>query len=490
MNALVDTQSLKQLAGSYRSGRAADALLVPALLQTVRMRRRQLGQMMSAFDIDTAKRRLPPADYVVSRKIDGEYTCLIYDNGDVITMNPGGTVRTGADFHREAATLLESAGIKKAIVGGELYVRRDDGNRARVHDVTRVARAPKDEDEVASLCFGVFDIYDLDGTDPSMRHSEAIATIAKIFGAGDRVHPVEHAAGDHKFVLKQFRQWVLEDGAEGVVARSDSAGIYKIKPRHSLDLAVVGFSEGTEDRTGMLHSLLLAVVRPEDNTFHIVSRVGGGFSDEARVELLKSLSRQVVESDYAEVNSDRVAYQMLKPGVVAEISCLDIISRTSHGNTIDRMVIEWDAKKKRWEGVRRLPLASIISPQFVRLREDKQAIAEDIKMTQLSDIADIPETDRAAENLKLPKSTVLQRTVATKELRGATMVRKILLWKTNKEDVTGDYPAYVLHLTDYSPNRKRPLNHDVVVSSSLDQMEEVFETWRKKYFVRGWNEME
>jgi len=103
MNALVNIDALKQLAGDYRSGRAADALLTPALLQTVRMRRRQLGQMMSAFDIETAKRRLPPADYVVSRKIDGEFTCLIYDNGDVITMNPGGTVRVGAPFHEEAA---------------------------------------------------------------------------------------------------------------------------------------------------------------------------------------------------------------------------------------------------------------------------------------------------------------------------------------------------------------------------------------------------
>jgi len=34
-----------------------------------------------------------------------------------------------------------------------------------------------------------------------------------------------------------------------------------------------------------------------------------------------------------------------------------------------------------------------------------------------------------------------------------TMVRKLLLWKTNKDD-TPDFPAFVVYLTDFSPNRK------------------------------------
>ncbi len=103
-----------------------------------------------------------------------------------------------------------------------------------------------------------------------------------------------------------------------------------------------------------------------DGSFQIVSRVGGGFSDEQRVELLKLLNPRVVESEYAEVNSDRVAYQMIRPELVIEISCLDIISRTSHGSTIDRMIIEWDEDKKYWQGLRRLkwtPLSRPLSPK-------------------------------------------------------------------------------------------------------------------------------
>ena len=33
------------------------------------------------------------------------------------------------------------------------------------------------------------------------------------------------------------------------------------------------------------------------------------------------------------------------------------------------------------------------------------------------------------------------------------MVRKFVLWKTNKEQ-SEDYPAFVVHFTDFSPNRK------------------------------------
>ena len=93
---------------------------------------------------------------------------------------------------------------------------------------------------------------------------------------------------------------------------------------------------------------------------------------------------------------------------------------------------------------------------------------------------------RVADDMILPSSTVMTREVAVKTLKGATMVRKLLLWKTNKEEASRDHPAYVLHLTDFSPNRKEPLKHDIRVSSSEAQIQSLLEEWRKKYFVRGW----
>ena len=484
--ALINKDACKKKVGDYYAGKA-DALSDISILQRVRMRRRQLGQMTMALDRDLARTRIPSGDYHISRKIDCEFTCLVYSEGEVFTINPGGTIRLGADFHQEAKAALDASGVKFAILGGELYVRREDGNRPRVHDVVRVARAPKSEDDVASLCFGVFNIYEWNDEQRSGHYSDRFDRITELFGEGDRVHPVETVIGDgSKAVLKQFKKWVDGENAEGVVARSDTAGVFKVKPRHSIDLVAVGFTEGLDDRSGMLHDVMLASIR-QDDTFHIIGRVGGGFSDDDRTQMLKMLEEHVVDSEYAEVNSDRVAYRMIKPGIVFEISCLDIIARTSRGNTIDKMVLEWNEEESIWEGIRRLPLCSIISPQFVRIRDDKTADKDDVRFSQLTDIVEIPSANVVSEELKLPASELIKRSVATKELRGATMVRKLMLWQTNKQEKSRDYPAFVLHLTDYSPNRKDPLKHEIRVSSSSDQMEQYWKEWEKKYFVSGWS---
>lgn len=481
---LVNLDLLPVRLGAYRTGTAI-ALEDGDLLPLARMRRRQISQLMMPLDRDQALKRLPQGRYLVSRKIDGEFTLLVYRQGVVITLNPYGTVRASAPFHTEAAKLLAKAGVKQAIIGGELHVRRPDGKRARVHDVNRVARAPETEADVASLAFAAFAVYDLEGVDLSAKPVEQLAALRRILAGGDRVRPVETIEGDAAAVMARFKDWVEGEGGEGVVALSTDLGWFKIKPRHTLDLAVIGFSEGIEDRAGMLHSLLLAVVR-DDGGFHLVGRTGGGFSDEQRRQLLADLGSKVVESQYTEVNSDRVAYRMIEPGLVAEISCLDVIVASSEGEPIERMLLEWDAGAKTWQGVRRLPLASIISPQFERLRDDKRANATDAGLSQLTRITDIPAAAVPAAGQALPVSTMLRRAVATKELKGRTMVRKLLMWKTNKEEAGAEHPAFVLSLTDFSPNRKTPLEREIRVSSSLDQIEAYWNEWQKEQFVKGW----
>jgi hypothetical protein len=69
------------------------------------------------------------------------------------------------------------------------------------------------------------------------------------------------------------------------------------------------------------------------------------------------------------------------------------------------------------------------------------------------------------------------------------MVRKVVLWKTNKEEQSRDYPAFVLHVTNYSANRKTPLELDLKVTNSLDQAEAMFTALKKELFVSGWKEV-
>ena len=394
-------------------------------------------------------------------------------------------MRTGLALLDEAADALKKAKIKSALVAGELHSARPDGKRARVHDVSRIARKPDNQAALDTLRFSVFDLIDIDGEAVTALYSETWQTISDTFGGGGKISPVETVILEKSNqVPEYFEKWVVAEDAEGLVARSDSAGIFKVKPRHTIDVAVIGFAESIDDREGMLHDLLIAVVRP-DGTFHIAGHVGGGFTDEERKDFLSDLQDLVVESEYAEVNKDRVAYRMVKPEWVIEISCLDLVSQNTRGASIDRMVIHWNGES--WETVRRLPLASIISPQFVRRRDDKSANKDDTRIKQLTDIVEIEDIDKTAGDLVLPKSEILRREVATKVLKGNTMVRKLVMWKTNKEEQDQNFPAYVLHLTDFSPNRKDPMNREVRVSNSQKQINDLWDGLREKFFVSGWN---
>ena len=226
-------------------------------------------------------------------------------------------------------------------VAAEFYVQRSDNSRSRVHDVATVARKPQSASDLQSLRLAVFDIISKDGETLSQSFAETWKLIQQWFSKGSLIHPVEaKMAKSTSEIQKLFHDWVEEEGSEGLVVRSDDAGTFKIKPRYSLDLAVLGFTESVADRQGMLHDMLLGVKRP-DNTLQVLGRVGGGFSDDQRRDYLSDLKDMAVDSEYAEVNGDNVAYQMVKPEWVVEVSCLDLLSETTRGGAINRMVLDY-----------------------------------------------------------------------------------------------------------------------------------------------------
>lgn len=484
---LVDPSQLDIKIGEYRAG-SSTALADPRLLPRAQAWRRTVAGSMKALDRE-GLRHVPAAPasapYHVSRKIDGEFTLLVIEDGEAVTVNPGGTARAGLPFMAEAARLLAAAGGRRALVAGELYYARDDGSRPRVHDVTRVARRPESAEELPRLRFAAFDLLEIDGEEPH-GHADAWKRIEAIFGSGERIRPVEsRMVREVPEIQALFEQWVVKEGGEGLVVRGE-AGFFKVKPRHSIDAMVLGFAEATDDRVGMLHDVLIGLMRP-DGTMQIAGHVGGGFTEEQRRSMLSDLKDRVAATDYAEVNSDRVAYEMVRPGLVVELSCLDAISQTTRGATIDRMALRWDEAGATWRAAGRMPLASLISPQFVRVREDKGFERHDVRVEQLCDIVEIPDLDRGAADTAAAPSEMVRRRVMTKVMKGQTMVRKLAIWKTNKES-TGKFPAFVLHFTDYSPNRVKALQREIRVGNSLEQLDGMWDRLAEKNFVRGWNE--
>lgn len=479
---LLDSSRLQILFGSYGVGKAC--LTDPFLPLKAQGYRRNLSARMMALDKAAIKEKLPEGDYYISRKIDGECTLLIIDGKECCSVNPGGVVRSGLPFMAEAAELLGKSKHKQMLVAGELYVSRTD-RRPRVHDVSRVARQPESQVDLDSLHFAVFDILEIDSKPAPASYAETFKKIEAVFKKGVRIAPVDTVRGKQMDdVIKCFETWVEKEGAEGIVLRSDTTGQFKIKPRISLDVAVLGFTEGTEDRVGMIHDVLVGLMR-QDKTFHVLGRVGGGFTDDQRREWLSDLKDMGAESDYAEVN-DSVAYQMVRPEWVVEISCLDLINQNTRGTSVDRMVLGYDQPKNMYQSVRRLPLASPISPVFQRKREDKRIHPEHLRVHQLADVIEVPMIDHDARQLTPAKSEIIRREVFTKTLKGNLMVRKLLLWKTNKAGEGSNFPAYVAYFTDFSPGRATPLDRDIRISNSQAQIEALYAQLREENIVKGW----
>ena len=71
---------------------------------------------MQALDAEGMRKKLLDAPYHLSRKIDGEFSVLVFDGKEAFLLNPGGTVRAGLALLTEAATALKRAGFNSITV--------------------------------------------------------------------------------------------------------------------------------------------------------------------------------------------------------------------------------------------------------------------------------------------------------------------------------------------------------------------------------------
>ncbi len=484
MNLDIDKSRLTKKKGDYYT---ADAIHLadPSLHAKAQDYKRTLGGKMRAVSAQDIGRINASRGYLATRKYDGEFSLILFNGEKLISVNPGGTVRVGLPCFEEAEKLLKAAKVKSCILGGEIYMQAENSKGLRIHQVVSVLRNPKSEADMERLGLAIFDVVEANG-DKVDSLKKVFQLADKWFGKGKLVHPVEHVPTKKTDdILELMADWVIDKGSEGIVLQHDTANWYKVKLRHNLDVAVIGFSEGSDERKGMLHDLLVAVMRT-DGTFHELARVGGGFTDDQRKEIAADMKKRIVPSDYVAVNNDYVAYEMIKPGPVIEISCLDLISESSRGGPVNRMVLKFDGK--RYNALSRMPLVSVISPQFIRIRDDKEATIEDVNINQLTEMVTVAAAEKPADDSAGKPSELLEREVYTKEMKGNTMVRKLLLWKTNKED-RPEFPGYVVYLTDFSPNRVEPLQRDIRIAATEAAARKHYKKLAEENFIGGWEKI-
>ncbi len=303
---------------------------------------------------------------------------------------------------------------------------------------------------------------------------------------GKNVCPVEgkYVVGKHE-VEQIYEQWVTEGGAEGIVVHSELPIIYKVKSRHTIDAVVIGYTVGEDIHEGMVRDIMVAVMT-EDGRLHQFTTLGNGFSDAQRTELLAKLSGMHVDSEYIETDSRNVAYQMVRPEIIVEVSVIDLVAENSKGEPKMDMLLSYTAEGG-YTIEAQTPGVSAHSPVFVRFRDDKSCNPTDIRISQLTDLCPFAEAKVVLMG-NLPKSEILVRRIYTKGEGPKLMIQKYVVWKTNKEQ-SGIYPAYILHYTDFSVGRKEQLKRDLRASNSEEQIKKLMDEMIASNVKKGWNEV-
>ena len=419
--------------------------------------------------------RIAGSEFFVTRKIDGHLQILFYKEGEVLLLNSRGIDKAGhLSCMDEAARCLNAAGVKEAVVAAELYLPCE-GGRPRCADVLS---ALVDAKKRQQLRLAPFDILSMDGKSfDGSPYAETYKALSDIFKA-DAVCPVQMMkASSLDDIQAIYDEWVEGDGAEGLVIHSDCGIVSKVKPRHSIDAAIVGYTTGELG----VRDLMMAV-RREDGAFQAFAVGSGSLSDVDRKTLSARLSGMHVESQYVLTDSRGIAYQMVRPEIVWEVSVIELVARGNDDKVRTNALVRFDPERG-WLHEGMTPGVSALGLSFIREREDKTPSETDIRVSQLTDLCPFEE----AQGMSAPMEacTILDRRVYRKLSGDKVMLHKFLIWKTNKEN-TGRYPAYIFYHTDYSSGRKDILKRDMTYAPDEAGIRSIFQEEIQTNIKKGW----
>ena len=394
--------------------------------------RRTVAGRYAGATVDTLG-ELGPGPFQVSPKIDGQLWFLVADGEEVILAAPNGRVLCGTlPLLDEARKTLGARATGRTVLAGELFVIPESG-RPRVGAVVSLLAGGK-EAGVKRLCFQAFDLVEdgaLEGEGAHEAYTDRLSALESYLEGGKRVKSITtEQAADVEAIKAAFSKWVDGGKAEGLIARSPAGRIIKVKPEFTLDLVIIGYTQrsGEPEQVG---SLLLSFMRT-DGSFQLAGACGILGSHEERANLYAQLSLQHADCNYSYASSRGAMYRFVEPKTVVEVKVNDLQSESVSGDALTRMSLSFD---ESWSALGQMPSVSLIHPVMVRTRDDKQVNAVDIRMSQVEEHCFVSRLEDKAEPTELPASTVLKREVYTKVTKGVTSIKKLILWKTNKEEL-------------------------------------------------------
>jgi ATP-dependent DNA ligase len=405
--------------------------------------------------------------YYTSVKHDGYFAALEIKNGIATLFD-----RNGNPLEIKAITNAAKDIKEDVVFAGEICLFKEGKSTNN-----REVKAALDEPDKFDLRFGVFDVIAHKGEEASIGLKEK-TELMKSLAVSKEVFAIEQTFMESRKDIIAFYK-AIAGKEEGAVVRSSDGIIYKIKAVITLDMLVLGYAlSASEENT--LRELLLGIAK-EDGSYQIVGKCGTGFTDKERLEIATQFKE--VASNYTEVSGAKTAFIMVEPKVVVEISCLDVISENTKGN-IKKASLTFDAQNG-YNIKEQSITVSCISPVFLRFRTDKKANSLDAGEHQFIHLIDKASAEETSE---LKASTINKREVYTKSGKGGTAVRKFIGLKTNKE-TSGQYAPFMLVYSDFSAGRKTPLEQEVFLCASAEEMEKKMSELIEENIKKGWEKV-
>jgi hypothetical protein len=436
--------------------------------------KRQVAKRYRVLESSQIEHALPKGQLWISPKLDGELWFLVRRAGDLALCAYNGRVLHGIPWLQTVAPALQNA--PDFIVAGELVAPIGQGRPRSPH----VAVALTDDRHATALAFHPFDLVDDGGVDVQGRaYSERLARLQALFGEARVITTV---VGDAAQAASYYREWVAGGHHEGLVARSEQNITFKIKPHLTIDAVVIAYGERLVGDTRQLRELSVALVR-DDGSYQTLGTVGTGFSEEDRVAWHQRLGQMQAPSSFRMANSEGTLSRFVRPELVVELRCSDLLDTDADDQPIRRMGLAWDAQSG-WTPQGEHVTAVMLHPTFLRERTDKRADAGDCGMTQITSRLPL-ESDAVIATGPSVKAEILKREVWTKETKGLTAVRKYALIQTNKP--TRDWPPLVLFCTDFSPGRAEPLQTSLRTAPTREAADQQIAAWIEENIKKGWN---
>jgi len=448
------------------------------IIEKAKQYKRKIAGGYISISSDDINSKITGERVFVSTKIDGEFNILSFDGTTSVLVNGNGKIKDDLPVLKNATDILKANNIKALNIAVELHI---NDKRCRVFEV--MSAISSDE---KSLVISAFDILDIDDEEyVSDDYEHTILKLQELFKGSEQVNPVSLETVNSKEVGKLYKREVTDNGKEGLVVRMlDNPIVYKIKPIHTLDVAVIGFTQGDENK---IRELLVAL-KNKDDSFVQVGKVGTGLNEELKSELYETLNNIIIDSSYIEVDKRRIAFALVKPTIVVEITINELLTENTKGK-IKNSLLNYN-EVSGYKFITNINGTSLLHPVFKRIRDDKSVNTHDVRYKQVTDIVFIDHSETKVLTMQLPKSEIIFREVYTKTSKGKTNVLKFIAWKTNKENLDTSYPAYVMNYTNFSPTRGEPLKKDVRISSDKKQILGFVQSFKDKNVKKGWNLVE